>query len=132
MARNNRNRILVAVSAREQRPLESIAIAAASKFEVMSIDVSSALSSKFPAASESIAMVYKELLMDYKPDNIGFYGSSINGLLIAQSIAWFQREGLPAPSAIGLFCMAVAEPLGDSMYYGSLIERRTSGNPISL
>jgi epsilon-lactone hydrolase len=58
---------------------------------------------KFPAASEDVAVVYKALLKQYKPEEIGIYGCSAGGMLTAQSAAWFQTHGLPRPGAIGIF-----------------------------
>jgi len=59
---------------------------------------------KSPAASEDVAAVYRELLKQYEPAAIGIYGCSAGGMLTAMAVAWFQKERLPAPGAIGLFC----------------------------
>ncbi len=105
--------------------LESVPIASVGKIEVISVDISPKLAGKFPVANKSLVTFYKALLENYKPENIGIYGCSINGLLTAQFIAWLVRdESIPVPGAAGLFCMGAAEIKGDSMYYGSLIERR--------
>jgi acetyl esterase/lipase len=74
------------------------------KVKVISIDYRQAPEYAFPAASEDVAAVYRQLLKTYKPKNIGIYGCSAGGLLTAQSIAWFQKEGLPLPGAVGMFC----------------------------
>ena len=47
--------------------------------------------------------MYRELLKSYEPHHIGLYGSSAGGLLTAESIAWFLKESLPLPGAVGLF-----------------------------
>lgn len=91
--------------------VESIPIAALGKIKVVSVDYRMAPEHRFPAASEDIAAVYKALLADYRPENIGIYGCSAGGFLTAQSVAWFLKEGLPVPGAIGMFC-AAALPSG--------------------
>jgi acetyl esterase/lipase len=77
----------------------------------------------FPAASEDVAAVYRELLKSYRPQNIGIYGCSAGGLLTAESIAWFQKEGLPLPAAVGMFGSGAAYYQdGDSAPYASARE----------
>lgn len=53
----------------------------------------------FPAASEDVAKVYRELLKSYRPENIGIYGCSAGAGLTSQAVAWFQTHGLPHPPA---------------------------------
>jgi acetyl esterase/lipase len=55
-----------------------------------------------------VAAVYKELLKSYKPRNIGIYGCSAGGVLTAEATAWIEKEKLPAPGAIGIFCASAA------------------------
>ncbi|WP_417625053.1 alpha/beta hydrolase [Paremcibacter congregatus] len=101
--------------------LESIPISSVGKIKVVSIDYRMAPEHQFPAASEDVAAVYRELLKTYKPENIGIYGCSAGGTLAAQSMAWFRKEGLPMPGAIGMFC-AAAKWAGDSTVYGWFLE----------
>src|SRR3546814_15853553 len=58
----------------------------------------------FPAASEDVAAVYRELIKQYDPRNIGIYGCSAGGLLTAQSVAWLIDKKLPLPGAIAMLC----------------------------
>lgn len=88
--------------------LESIPIASLGKIKVVSIDYRLGPEHTFPAASEDVARVYRELLKDNKPENIGIYGCSAGGLLTAQTIARLQQENLPPPGAVGMFCGAGA------------------------
>ena len=84
--------------------LESIPIAALARARVISLDYRQGPTYKFPAASEDVAAVYKELLKNHDPQKIGIYGCSAGGMLTAMAVAWFQKHNLPAPGAIGILC----------------------------
>ena len=102
--------------------LESIPIAAVSGIKVISIDYRMSPEYKFPAGSEDVEAVYRQLLKQYKPEKIGIFGCSAGGILAAQSIAWFVDKELPLPAAIGMFCAAAADPWqGDSQIVGKAI-----------
>jgi epsilon-lactone hydrolase len=88
--------------------LESIPLASVEKIKIVSIDYRLGPENQYPAASEDVAAVYKELLKSYLPRNIGIYGCSAGGLLTAEVVAWIQKEKLPAPGAVGIFCAAAA------------------------
>ncbi len=114
--------------------LESIPIASVGKIKVVSVDYRMAPEYEFPAASEDVAAVYRGLLRDYKPENIGIFGCSAGGVLTAQSVAWFQKEGLPRPGAVGMLCAAAFYWMdGDSGYLGSAMSgfdnKSSSENP---
>jgi epsilon-lactone hydrolase len=96
--------------------LESRPVAALGKIKVVSVDYREGPENKFPAASEDVAKVYKELLKTYKPENIGIYGCSAGGMLTGQSVAWLQKHDLPRPGAVGIFCASVGEFGGDAGY----------------
>ena len=96
--------------------LESIPIAGFGKIEVITVAYREAPEFKFPAASEDVAIVYRELLKTYKAGNIGIYGCSAGGILTAESVAWFQKERLPRPGAIGTFCGSPSALGGDSAH----------------
>lgn len=100
------------LGARTVGQLESIPIAGLGKYRVIAIDYRQGPEHRFPAGSEDVAAVYRELLKTYRPEHIALFGCSAGGLLAAQSLAWFQREGLPTPGAVGIFC-ASAGHLGD-------------------
>lgn len=96
---------------------ESIPLAGRTGFEILTIDYRQAPEAVFPAASEDVAAVYRELLKTRKPSQIGIFGSSAGGLLTAQAIAWFQHVKLPSPGAAGIFCASAdARWAGDSWY----------------
>lgn len=111
VAPDNRSRVLINVhgggftaGSRINSHLESVPIASVGKIRVISIDYRMAPEYTFPAASEDVAAVYRELLKTYEAKYIGLYGCSAGGALTAQSIAWFQQRELPLPGAIGMFC----------------------------
>ncbi|MGH8260996.1 MAG: alpha/beta hydrolase [Steroidobacteraceae bacterium] len=88
--------------------LESMPIAALGKIEVVSLDYREGPKYRFPAASEDVATVYKELLKTHRPQSIGIYGCSAGGMLTAMAVAWFDRHGLPRPGAVGILCAGAA------------------------
>ena len=120
----NKDRILINVhggafynGARTESLVESIPIAALGRIKVVSLDYREGPEYKFPAASEDVAAVYREMLKRYKPKNIGIYGCSAGGTLTAEAMAWFQKEGLPNPGAIGIFCAGGVRGIaGDAAY----------------
>ena len=101
--------------------MESIPIAAIGRIKVISVDYRMAPEYRFPAASDDVVAVYRELLKTYKPENIGLYGYSAGGVLTSQSIARFQQEGLPLPSAIAMIAGAASDWDGDLMHIGGAI-----------
>lgn len=111
VAPENRRRVLINVhggafigGARTLSRVESMPIASLGRIKVVSVDYRQGPDFTFPAASEDVAAVYRELIKQYDPRNIGIYGCSAGGLLTAQSIAWFLKEKLPLPGAIGMLC----------------------------
>ena len=100
---------------------ESIPIAGLGKITVVTVAYRMAPEFKFPAASEDVAAVYRELLKDHKASDIGIYGCSAGGVLTAEAVAWFQHEQLPMPGAIGTFCGSAAPLRGDSSHLASFL-----------
>ena len=98
---------------------ESIPIAGTGKITVITVAYRMAPEFEFPAASEDVAAVYRELLKDHRAADIGIYGCSAGGMLAAQAVAWFQKENLPTPGAIGTFCGSIEALGGDSSHLAS-------------
>jgi epsilon-lactone hydrolase len=115
----NRNLVLLNVhgggfvsGARTAGLVESIPVAAVEKIKVITIDYRMGPEYKFPAASEDVAVVYREILKQYKPQQVGLYGCSAGGMLTAMSVAWFQNKGLPSPGALGVLCASIGNLSG--------------------
>ena len=96
--------------------IESIPIASVGRIAVITIAYRQGPEYKFPAASEDVAKVYRALLKDHKPKNIGIYGCSAGGILTAEAVAWLQKEHLPMPGAVGIFCASAGKFGGDSSF----------------
>lgn len=96
--------------------VEAIPIAATAGIKVVTVDYRLAPENRYPAASEDVTAVYRALLKQYRPENIGIYGCSAGGVITAQSVAWIRKQGLPRPGAIGTFCGTAAPYGGDSAY----------------
>jgi monoterpene epsilon-lactone hydrolase len=103
--------------------LESLPIAATGGFKVISVDYRQAPEAVFPAATEDVVAVYRELLKTYAPKQIGIYGCSAGGYIAAQVAAWAPAHGLPQVGAIGIFgAGASRHGRGDSAYVSAYIE----------
>jgi epsilon-lactone hydrolase len=144
IASDNRDRILInlhgasfAYSFRGlARLLEAIPIAGEARIQVLSIDYRTSPQYEYPAATEDVTAVYRELLKSYRPENIGIFGCSTGAALTANVVAWFQKVELPAPGAIGLFCEGAIQDdrlEGDSHFISRALSGRTtlptSGKP---
>jgi epsilon-lactone hydrolase len=105
--------------------LESIPVTAFGKIRVVSVDYRQGPDHVFPAASEDVAAVYRELLKTYPARNIGLYGCSAGGMLTGMATAWFQKHGLPRPGAIGVYCAGLTSSAfgfgGDADYMTAAI-----------
>jgi monoterpene epsilon-lactone hydrolase len=114
--------------------VEAIPVASVGKIKVVTVDYREGPEYTFPAASEDVEKVYRDLLKTYKPQNIGIYGCSAGGALTAEAAAWLQSKNLPAPGAIGIFCAGVVDLQGDSAYTGHLLmgEKVPEGATLAL
>jgi epsilon-lactone hydrolase len=93
--------------------LDAIPVAVLTGSTVVAVDYRQGPEHQFPAASEDVAVVYRQALKRYNAKNIGLFGCSAGGVLTAESLSWFQRENLPTPAAAGIFCAS-----GDARYGG--------------
>jgi len=116
--------------------LESIPVSALGRIRVISLDYREAPEYHFPAASEDVAAVYRELLKTYDAKSIGIYGCSAGGMLTGQSVAWILRHDLPTPGAIAILCAGLTAPEagfgGDANYLTTAIgEARLPAPPLA-
>lgn len=98
---------------------EAIPVAGTAHIRVIAIDYRTSPKHKFPAATEDVVAVYRELIQTYDPAGIGIYGCSTGSTLTGTVVARLQKEGLPRPGAIGLFCGGATKDdqiEGDSYY----------------
>lgn len=101
--------------------VESIPIASLTGINVVSIDYRKAPEHHYPAATEDVVTVYRELLKQYQPENIGLYGCSAGGVLAGQAIARLDKLDLPLPAAVGMFCGAPLPITGDANHWVAAI-----------
>jgi monoterpene epsilon-lactone hydrolase len=104
IAPENKGRVLISLGGGGTAPTSALGAAPVAGMGRITVISLNPRTDKFPHASEDIAAVYRELLKDHKPKNIGIYGCSGGGQLTAQAIAWFDKEKLPMPGAIGIYC----------------------------
>lgn len=109
--------------------VEAIPIAATMRVKVVTVDYRLAPEHRYPAASEDVTAVYRELLKTYPAANIGIYGCSAGGVIAAQATAWIRSKGLARPGAIGTFCGTGAPYSGDSPF---LAGPTTGGAPLPI
>jgi monoterpene epsilon-lactone hydrolase len=117
--------------------IEGIPICNLAKIKVVSVYYRLAPENPFPAAVHDVLAVYQELRKEYKPRNIGIYGTSAGGILSAEVAVKLKQLGLPLPGALGLFTMMAdfSDP-GDSVnlftlngFPGSLEPHHTGNQP---
>lgn len=103
--------------------LESVPVASAGGYKVVTVNYRMGPEAKHPAAVQDVEKVYRELLKTYMPQHIGLYGCSAGGALTAQSAAWMPAHGLPQFAAIGIFgAGGVRFMAGDSAYIAGYID----------
>lgn len=81
---------------------EAMAMAHYAQMKVISIDYRMLPEHPFPAGLDDVITVYKEVLKDYKPSNIGMFGTSAGSGLTAAAMFKLKELNLPQPAVVGL------------------------------
>lgn len=144
IAPRNQKRVLINLhgggffsGARIEGQAESIPVAAIGKIRIIAVDYRQLPKNKpFPDANEDVEAVYKALLKEYKPQNIGIYGCSAGAALTSQMIPWLLERKIPLPGAIGLFCGGGVPGGGDSGFISTALQgdvptMRAPGAPLA-
>lgn len=137
IAPNNRNRVLINLHGGGFKSgsvlggrVESPPIAALGRIRIVSVDYRQGPEHRFPAASDDVVAVYRELLKDHRPQDIGIFGCSAGGTLTGQVVRKIIVDRLPVPGAAGMFCAGAFLPSGDSAHLASAIfDARSPGRP---
>lgn len=129
----NRNRVLVNLhggaflwGAHSGALVEAIPVASLGKVKVIGVDYRQGPEHVFPAATDDVLAVYRELLKTYPAANIGIYGCSAGAVLTGEVVARMIKDGIQPPGAIGTFCGSIAPLGGDSSYVSPAL----SGDPV--
>lgn len=81
---------------------EAISAASLGEIRVLAIDYRMPPDHPFPAAIDDAVAVYRGILTDYAPTDIGLFGGSAGGGLAAAMTLVIRDEGLPMPVAVAL------------------------------
>jgi acetyl esterase/lipase len=107
----NRHRLLIAahqggfvVGGAFSAAAEAVPLAGRGRIQVIAVDYRKAPEFGFPAATDDIEAVYRHELKSLNASNIGLYGCSAGGALVAESIVRFAQKNLSRPGAIGIMC----------------------------
>ncbi len=82
---------------------ENIPIAALSGLEVVAVLYRFAPEHPFPAAVDDALAVYRALLAEHDPRDIGVYGTSAGAVIGPQLMMRLKAESLPLPGVLGVF-----------------------------
>jgi monoterpene epsilon-lactone hydrolase len=126
----NRNRVLVHVHGGcyvlfpgEAGTTEAIMMAGFGHFKVIAVDYRMPPEAYFPAALDDTMTVYKAVIKDINPKNVGVFGTSAGGALTLEMVLKAKQDGLPTPGAISSGTpMSDATKTGDSFYTNEKVD----------
>jgi acetyl esterase/lipase len=81
---------------------EAMPVASLAQTKVISVMYRLQPENVFPAAVDDVVAVYRELLKDYRPANIGIYGTSSGAALTAEVAVALKQKKVPLPGALGI------------------------------
>jgi acetyl esterase/lipase len=84
----------------EAGTLEAIVMAGFGHMRVISVDYRMPPDHPYPAAMDDAIAVWKELLRQEKPANMGIFGTSTGGAMTLALVQRIKEEGQPIPAAI--------------------------------
>ena len=97
---------------------ENVPVAAYARMTVVAARYRLAPEHSFPAAVDDAEAVYRGLLAEHAPDQIGLYGTSAGACLCAQLLVRLRSSGRPVPRAFGFFTgTADLSRCGDSEFF---------------
>jgi epsilon-lactone hydrolase len=126
----NRNRVLVHLHGGcyvlfpgKSGTTEAIIMAGFGHFTVIAVDYRMPPEGYFPAALDDALTVYKAVIKDANPKNVGIFGNSAGGALTLEMVLKAKQDGLPMPGAISAGTpMADATRTGDSFYTNEKVD----------
>lgn len=92
---------------------------------VVSLEYRLAPEHPYPAALDDIDAAYTEILKDYRPENIGIFGTSAGGGLTLATLLRLKATGRPLPAAAAALC-----PGADMTHSGYLFTSVGLDDPI--
>lgn len=124
----NRNRVLVhggcyVLFPGESGTTEAIMMAGFGHFKVIAVDYRMPPEAYFPAALDDAMTVYKSVIKDTNPKNVGIFGTSAGGALTLEMVLKAKQDGLPMPGAISSGTpMSDVTKTGDSFYTNEYVD----------
>ncbi len=81
---------------------EAVPVASLGHVRVVAVDYRMPPAHPFPAGLDDVVAVYRTLLADHRPEDIGIYGTSAGANLSAATVLRLKQLGLPQPGAIAV------------------------------